>query len=275
GGASGITAQLAQMLAQRYQPTLILLGRSAQPPDVESAVTAGLDQPKAIKAALIANQQRAGLPIVLADIERAYRQLLKERTIRHTLETLQAYGTDVRYMAADVRNPVVMQTVFAQIYAEFGMINGIVHGAGMIDDKPLLAKSAASFDRVFDTKVDGAYLLAKLVDPSTLKWMAFFSSASGVFGNTGQADYAAANSLLNQFAAQLDQQWAARVVAFCWGPWGETGMVSAELAQHFAQRGIPLIDPQIGCQTVIDELIYGCKGEHTVIYAEGEWGAMQ
>lgn len=42
------------------------------------------------------------------------------------------------------------------------------------------------FDRVFDTKVDSAYILGEHLRPDGLKWIVFFSSVAGRFGNQGQ-----------------------------------------------------------------------------------------
>ena len=73
---------------------------------------------------------------------------------------------------------------------------------------------------MFDTKVDSALILSRHLRPEGLRLLVFFTSVAGVFGNRGQADYAAANEVVNRLAMQLDRRWEhTRVVAINWGPW--------------------------------------------------------
>ncbi|PYQ24428.1 MAG: hypothetical protein DMF81_05445, partial [Acidobacteria bacterium] len=53
GGARGITAEVAAELAERYRPTLVLVGRSPLPAPEESPATRELASPHGLKAALL------------------------------------------------------------------------------------------------------------------------------------------------------------------------------------------------------------------------------
>ncbi|MEW5987987.1 MAG: SDR family oxidoreductase, partial [Chloroflexota bacterium] len=273
GGAQGITAEIALELAQHYRPKLILVGRSPLPPAEEDSLTAHLSETKAIKAALFQRAQQSGRPVALAEVERATQRLLKEREMRRVLAELRAAGATVHYYAADVRDEAALHDLLAEVYREYGRLDGIIHGAGVIEDKLIVDKAADSFDRVFDTKADSAFLLSRLVETMgearPPRFLAFFSSAAGVFGNRGQADYAAANALLNQMAAYLDGRWPGRVVSLAWGPWARTGMVSEELRKQFAAQGMPLVEVAAGRQAFHRELLYGHKGQPEVVYAGG------
>ncbi len=124
------------------------------------------------------------------------------------------------------------------------------------------------------TKVDSAYILSHKLRPDTLKFLVFFSSVSGRFGNKGQSDYAAANEVLNKLAVYLDQRWPARVVSVNWGPWDAAGMVSPELREEFKRRGVSLIPAAIGQQRFIEEIIFGRKGEVEVMICGEDARAM-
>src|SRR6266478_6519810 len=102
-----------------------------------------------------------------------------------------------------------------------------------------------SFDCVLSTKLEGPLNLARLVDPASLGFAAFFSSVAGRFGNRGQTDYAAANEALNKLALWLDRRWPCRVVSLIWGPWSGVGMVS-DLEGHLGRRGLGMISPADG-----------------------------
>ncbi|HKA91086.1 MAG TPA: SDR family NAD(P)-dependent oxidoreductase, partial [Haliangiales bacterium] len=139
------------------------------------------------------------------------------------------------------------------LYARHGRIDGVLHGAGVIEDKLLRDKTRDSFDRVFDTKVAGALVLAEKLRRD-VKFVVFFSSVSGAFGNRGQADYAAANDALDKLALHLDRTLPGRVLSINWGPWGGTGMISPELEREYSRRGIGLIRPEEGVSRLLDEL---------------------
>ena len=161
-----------------------------------------------------------------------------------------------------------MTAVIAEVEQRFGAIEGLIHGAGIIDDKLVKDKTPESFDRVFSTKVDSAMLLSRLLRPDRLRFCVFFSSIASRYGNLGQADYAAANEVLGKLAADFDRRWPGRVVSVAWGPWSKIGMVSG-LEKHFAGRGVALIPPEVGAALLIDELNYGPKGDSEVMIAGG------
>ncbi len=149
-----------------------------------------------------------------------------------------------------------------------GGIAGVIHGAGVIEDKLLRDKTPESFDRVFGTKVDSALTLARKLDPAKLKFFALFASITSRYGNRGQSDYAAANEVLSKLACDLDRRWPGRVVSVAWGPWAEVGMV-ADLEKHLVARGLKLIEPAVGAGFAVDEVVFGAKGEPEVLVAGG------
>ncbi|HEU4403438.1 MAG TPA: SDR family oxidoreductase, partial [Candidatus Polarisedimenticolia bacterium] len=271
GGARGITAEVARELAERYRPTLVLVGRSPRPVATESAATAALTTPAEIKAALLDELRRGGRPVTPAMVESATRHLEQEREARRSLEALERAGATVRYAQVDVRDEQAVKRLLDDLYATYGRIDGVIHGAGVIEDRLVEDKTDESFDRVFDTKVDGAVSLARWLRPESLRFFVLFASVAGRFGNRGQADYAAANEALNSLALDLDARWPARVVAVNWGPWAKTGMASAEVQRRFVERGVQVISPAGGRRALVLEIERGRKGEVAVILGDGPW----
>ncbi len=273
GGARGITAEVACHLARRYGLTLVLVGSSPPPANEESPDTKGRSSPREVKAALMERLRSTGQPVGVRQVEAAFGSLMKEREIRASIARIREAGARVEYVQADVRDGTALASRIEDLYRRLGRIDGVVHAAGVIEDKLLAEKSPDSFDRVLDTKSVGAFLLTRLLRPESLRFIALFASAAGTFGNRGQADYAAANEVLNALARRLDRTWPGRVVSINWGPWDKTGMVSAELRAEFARRGIPLIPIPDGCRMLDEELRHGGKGEAEVILAGGAWEA--
>ncbi len=271
GGARGITARAAVLLAERYQPTLVLAGRSPLPDTEESPETAGISSPKELKAALMEQMRKRGDSVTPAKVEQAYARLNAEREVRRNLAVLHQFGARVHYYSVDVRDAAVFGSFVEEIYRSFGRLDGVIHGAGVIEDKLIQDKTPDSFDRVFDTKVDSAFVLSQKLHSDTLKFLVFFSSVSGRFGNRGQGDYAAANEVLNKLAVSLDRAWPGRVVAINWGPWDTEGMVSAEVRKQFAERGVELISPSVGLRLLEEELLFGHRGEAEVVIGGAGW----
>jgi NAD(P)-dependent dehydrogenase (short-subunit alcohol dehydrogenase family) len=265
GGARGITAETLLTLAREYQPTLLLVGRTPPPEGPEAAATSEISDPAALKRAIIDQYRSAGKKVTPAEVESVSRRILREREVRDNLQRLREAGANVTYFVCDVRDAAAFGALIDQIYETYGRIDGVIHGAGIIEDKLIRDKQLASLDRVIGTKVDGAMVLSKKLRPETLRFMVLFSSISGRFGNRGQGDYAAASEVLNKLAQKLDQTWPAHIVSINWGPWLTTGMVSPQVQQQFAERGVELITIDAGCRFLHDELRFGRKGEVEVV----------
>jgi NAD(P)-dependent dehydrogenase (short-subunit alcohol dehydrogenase family) len=199
-----------------------------------------------------------------ATLERSYRSLRVAREIRQSIAAIRSAGSVVEYRSADVRSAPELERVLAHWKRRYGEPVGLIHGAGVIQDKRLRDKTPSAFDRVLGTKVDGALNLARAMNPVRLKFTAFFSSVAGRFGNAGQTDYAAANEILNKLALWLDECWPGRVVSINWGPWSEVGMVS-DLEPHLVRRGMSMIDAGDGSAAFLDELRFGTKGQVEVL----------
>jgi acyl transferase domain-containing protein/NAD(P)H-dependent flavin oxidoreductase YrpB (nitropropane dioxygenase family)/NAD(P)-dependent dehydrogenase (short-subunit alcohol dehydrogenase family) len=249
GGARGITAQLAIELAQRYRCTLELVGRSVFPLDQEAAHTIAALDTKALRQVIITTEPN----LKPADVEKRCAKILAERDMRATIAAIEAAGARVNYTALDVRNIDDFGAFIQQMYARYNRIDGVIHGAGVIEDKLLRDKSTESFDRVFDTKVRGALMLYNLLRHD-VKFVVFFSSVASAFGNRGQIDYAAANDVLDKMAPALQARIGGRVLSVNWGPWAGTGMVSPQLERDYASKGIGLIPLRAGVEALLNEL---------------------
>jgi NAD(P)-dependent dehydrogenase (short-subunit alcohol dehydrogenase family) len=215
----------------------------------ESANTIAAADAKALRKILIANEP--GLKP--ADVEKRCATILAEREMRATMAAIKASGANVNYTALDVRDIDAFAEHIKTLYARYERIDGVIHGAGVIEDKLLRDKSLESFERVFDTKVRGALMLYNLLRDD-VKFVVFFSSVASAFGNRGQIDYAAANDVLDKMAPALRARIKGRVLSVNWGPWAGAGMVSPQLERDYASKGIGLIPLRAGIDALLNEL---------------------
>ncbi len=254
GGARGITAEVSVALARRFGCRLELVGRTPLDGPEDEELAKAPDAP-AIRRLLLQRANGAGL-VTPTTIEQACRATLAAREVRRTLARIEEAGGRASYHSVDVRDARAFGALVDAIYDRQGRIDGAIHGAGIIEDKLLTDKTRESFDRVFDTKVKSALTLTDRLR-ADVRFVVFFSSVSGAFGNRGQVDYAAANDALDKLAHQLASRLPARVVSINWGPWSGVGMVSPELEREYERRGVPTISPERGAARFVEEL---CRG---------------
>jgi NAD(P)-dependent dehydrogenase (short-subunit alcohol dehydrogenase family) len=258
GGAYGVTAEVVKELARQYKPTLVVVGRSAlpaaEPADLQSCTDVAT-----LRKVLLDKMRRENGKLLPMEFEKALSRVLKDRQIRDNIAAFQRAGATVEYYTADVRCIEGFGGLIDQVYERHGRIDGVIHGAGVIEDKLISQKSLESFANVFGTKAASAQILAQKLRPDSLKFLVFFSSVAGRFGNAGQVDYSAGNEYLNKLADHLDAQWPARVIAVNWGPW-DGGMINDDLRRRYRDKQIDLIPPAEGSQAMLAELAIE-KGE--------------
>ena len=136
---------------------------------------------------------------------------------------LEDLGAAVQVIAADTSDVDDVRRALAEVRAR-RPISGVVHAAGLLEDTIVSAMTLEQLHRVLHSKIDSALLLDTETRGDDLRFFTLFSSVYGVLGGPGQANYAGANTFLDQFAAwRRAQGRPANAVA--WGLWAEaTGM---------------------------------------------------
>jgi hypothetical protein len=252
GGARGVTAATLVALSRQTRAAFALLGRT--PLSDEPACCSGVADDAGLKRALMQDAIARGERPKPAELGRQVRRILANREIRQTMADMEAAGSRVRYVPTDIQDQSAVNTALASVRSDWGPITGIVHGAGVLADKLIAEKTDEQFNRVFDTKVLGLQVLLDVTSDDPLTFIGLFSSVAGRCGNTGQADYAMANEVLNKVAnAENARRDGCVVKSMGWGPW-EGGMVTPALRAHFEQLGVPLIPLDVGAQMLVDEV---------------------
>ena len=276
GGARGITAETLRELASPGN-VLILTGRS--PLAEEPQELAGCADAEAIRQCFIAQVRSGAAKLSPADIGRKTSAALAGREMRANIDDFRKRGAAVEYHVVDVLDASAVAHLVADVEARHGAISGVVHGAGVIEDKLLADKSSESWSRVVETKVLGLLVLQRHLKPQALRFLSVFSSVAGRYGNSGQTDYATANELMNRLCCQLRDQWRGQVEvsALCWGPWGPTqfgaGMVTAETEAKFAAKGVTLVSAAVGRKLFVEAVTRAPGGPVEIVCGQGPWEA--
>ncbi|KIQ70912.1 Polyketide synthase module [Wenxinia marina DSM 24838] len=209
GGFGGIGLTVAEALVRERGARIALVGRQALPP----------------REAWDDLIRRAG---------EADRMRQRVEAVRR----LEAAGGEVLALAADVSNVEEMREAVEAVRQRWGRIDGVVHGAGVVDDAPILGKSPMAIEDVFTPKVHGTQVLTELFPDGALSFMVLFSSSSTATAPAGQVDYVAANEYLNA-VARARAGGRTKVLAIDWGVWADVGMAAEAMAARTGRKPAP------------------------------------
>lgn len=120
-----------------------------------------------------------------------------------------------------------------------------VHAGGVLRDAMLAQQTAGRLRAALAPKLSGLELAGAALAAQPLQQCLLFSSAAALLGNAGQANYGAANAVLDAAAAWRQLQGSA-AVSLQWGPWAGGGMATAAVAARLAAKGVGLVQPQDG-----------------------------
>jgi len=117
----------------------------------------------------------------------------------------------------------------------------------VLDDSTLLNLDLARLRAVLAPKLDGAWHLHTLTRDTPLDFFVLFSSAAGLLGSPGQANYAAANTFLDSLAHHR-RALGLPALSIDWGPWAEVGLAAAQAnrGQRLAVQGLGGLTPADG-----------------------------
>jgi len=163
------------------------------------------------------------------------------------IETLRRGGADVLAAQCDVSDAADCARLMARIDALPHPLRGVIHAAGVLDDRSIAQMDWERFAAVLQPKTQGAWNLHGATRGRLLDFFVLFSSASCTLGNRGQANYAAGNAFMNALALHRRAQGLC-AASVCWGPFAEVGMAAggSQAGARMAKSGILGLRPADG-----------------------------
>lgn len=166
-------------------------------------------------------------------------------------EWLQASEAVVEVELCDVANAEMVREVVRQIH-KAAPIRGVVHTAGVLADAMLAEQTEERLQKVWGGKVQGAVNMRRACEEAgcELDMFVLFSSVAALMGAAGQANYAAANAVLDGLAREWRSQGLS-AVSVQWGAWAELGMAAdAQVLQRLRAEGMRGIGEEEGMRAL-------------------------
>ena len=168
------------------------------------------------------------------------------------IRELRRDGADVWVEVADVTNPAAVDGMLARIDETLPPLGGVIHSVGVLSDGVIENQTWDRFEQVLWPKVLGAWHLHRATRNRDLDLFVLFSSVTGVVGNSGQANHAAANAFLDQLAAHR-RALGLPGQAIAWGAWsgvGEAEEHRERIERQLASSGAGWITPAQGIKAL-------------------------
>jgi acyl transferase domain-containing protein/thioesterase domain-containing protein len=161
---------------------------------------------------------------------------------------LTELGAEVRMVACDVTDRDALSALIGSIPAEHPL-RAVVHLAGGMHDGLVATCTPDQLAAALRPKAVGAWTLHELTESMDLSAFVLFSSANGLFGSPGQANYAAANTFLDALAAHR-RAHGKPAQSLAWGLWSTFGAAISAMSEtgkaRLGRAGMPALSDAEG-----------------------------
>ncbi len=164
--------------------------------------------------------QRGARHLLLASRRGAATAQAEER-----VQSLREAGCKVHIHKADVSRLDEVEEMFAAIRDSGLPLAGIIHAAGILDDRWLAKMDVDAFKHVLAPKIDGSWNLHVATLDTPLDFFILCSSVTAILGTPGQGNYAAANAFMDELARYRNHA-GLPATSVNWGAVADVGMVA-------------------------------------------------
>lgn len=144
----------------------------------------------------------------------AFTYLSSEERAKKVESDLKALGSNAKAYQSDASSFSQAEELVKAVLADYGKIDVLINNAGITRDTLMLRMSEEQWDQVMQTNLKSVFNLTKHALRSMLKARSGsiinMSSVVGVFGNAGQANYAASKAGIFGFTKSIAKEVGSR-----------------------------------------------------------------
>lgn len=141
--------------------------------------------------------------------------------VARSLDKLEAVAAEIHdaggqasVKSCDMSDQASIESMIAEVAEEQGRLDILVNNAGITRDNLMLRMTDAEWDEVMQTNLRGVFLAVRASLKSMMRGkfgrIVNVGSVSGIVGNAGQANYAAAKAALAGFTKSVAKEMAAK-----------------------------------------------------------------
>lgn len=193
GGLGRIGWQMTGILAEKFHAGLVLTGKSSFP-------------------------ERNRWDMILQTVpmdDPIHQKIVKIRQ-------WESLGAHITVIQADLTSFDQMKSVVHQAKQTHGRINGVIHAAGVTSSDafmPIEKIEPWDCHRQFGPKINGLYILNRLIRNEDLDFCLINSSLSSILGGLGYLVYSSANMFMDAFCAWQNQTCRFPWISINWDGW--------------------------------------------------------
>ncbi len=145
---------------------------------------------RGIGKAIATRYAQAGAKVVISDIN--------QEACEATAKEIAGLGVETFAVACNVTNKVDVEKLMDAVKTKFGSIDILVNNAGITKDNLFVRMKEEEWDAVLAVNLKGTFLCAQAAGTIMMRQrkgkIVNIASVSGLFGNAGQANYAASKA---------------------------------------------------------------------------------
>jgi len=244
GGLGKIGVAISADLAERYRARVVLVGRSRLPGRESWDAWIG--------------SHPADDPV---------------STSIGAVRKIEKLGGEVLYVNASVADATAMRGVIEQAERRFGVLHGVIHGAGIVGDdgyREIKESDPDNCDGHFQAKVHGLHVLEDVLDGKPLDFCLLMSSLTSVLGGIGQAAYAASNIYMDAFARRHNRTSPVPWLSVNWDVWRLEDDTARESGLGTTLKELGMSAPEA---TAMMETVLAVKTASQLVVSTGDLGA--
>lgn len=188
---------------------------------------------------------KAGAHVALFDIN--------QDQLNQTAAELQALGRKAEGFVVDVTDGKQVDEGVSKVLDKLGRIDILVNNAGITKDGLLIRMDDSQWDRVLNINLRGTFLCTRAISKILLKQrhgrIISIASVVGIFGNPGQANYAASKAGIIGFTKAVAKELGSR------------GVTCNAIAPGFIKTEMTDALPEQAKQRLMEAIPMGSLGE--------------
>lgn len=172
-----------------------------------------------------------------------------EQAAQQTAQMVEKCGGRSLCLRCDVADPEQSRRAVEQVLETFGGIDILVNNAGIVRDSLVVSMTEEEFEQVIRTNLNGAFYMIKNTCRQFIRRRSGriinISSVSGIMGNAGQANYAAAKAGLIGLTKSVAKELAGRnITCNALAP----GFIRTDMTEAMPEKILAGVQEQIPCR---------------------------